>query len=144
MSLFPKNLKILNSGYLTKKSPDASWTPCKEEKNLTGLRNQGPHIGDPLKSISEFVEQERHTTVGVDGDGVVGDEVDDSHHPDLKDMVSSKNKDDLDSDFESDHEWKGLMSKELGEKLAALSCKIDKDQTDLDWIPYKLRPKKGE
>ena len=46
-----------------------------------------------------------------------------------------------DSDFESDHEWKGLTSKELGKRLVEqpVSCKID----DMDGIPPKLQRKKG-
>ena len=44
--------------------------PAKKERNLTGLRNQGPRVVDLLESISEFVEQEQHATVGVDGDDV--------------------------------------------------------------------------
>jgi hypothetical protein len=58
-------------------------------------------------------------------------------------MAGSEQEDEPDSDFESDHEWEGLTSRELGKRLAAQSCEIDKDSTDTDWIPFKLRKKKG-
>jgi len=56
----------------------------------------------------------------------------------LKDLASSEKENEEDSDFESDHEWKGLISLELGKKLVALSCQIDDDDDDEGWIPYKL------
>ncbi len=64
----------------------------------------------------------------------------------IKDLASSEQEDDgdPDSDFESDDEWKGLTSIDLGKRLAALSCKIDDDNEDQDWIPYKLRHRKGK
>ena len=70
----------------------------------------------------------------------------------MKDVASSEREDEQieadESDFESDQEWKGLTSKELGKRLAELLCKIDDDDNDVDWIPPKLRPtrtqKKGE
>ena len=122
-----------------KKSQNGSWTPSKEEKKHNCLRNQPPHNAEPLESISEVVEQVDQHVEDVD----IGD-VDDQNHLDMKDKASSEKEDNSDSDFESDDEWKGLTSEELGKKLAALSCEIDEDQEDLDWIPYKLRPKKGE
>ena len=36
----------------------------KKKINFTSLRNQYPCIVDPLKPISEFVEQEQHASVG--------------------------------------------------------------------------------
>ena len=60
----------------------------------------------------------------------------------MKDVASSEREDEQieadESDFESDQEWKGLTSKELGKRLAELSCKIDDDNNDVDWIPPKL------
>ena len=38
------------------------------------------------------------------------------HQQDMKDLASSEQEGDLDSKFESDDEWKGLTSKELGKK----------------------------
>ena len=62
--------------------------------------------------------------------------------PEMKDVASSEREDEQieadESDFESDQEWKGLTSKELGKRLAELSCKIDDDNNDVDWIPPKL------
>lgn len=62
----------------------------------------------------------------------------------MKDLASSEQEDDPDSDFKSDHEWKGLTSQELGKKLAELSCEIDEDPNDMDWIPFRLRCLKGK
>jgi hypothetical protein len=60
-------------------------------------------------------------------------------------MAGSEQEDDpdSDSDLEFDHEWKGISSRELGKRLAEQSCTIDKDSMDTDWIPFKLRKKKG-
>lgn len=67
---------------------------------------------------------------------------------DMKDLASSdssEQEDGTDSEFdEAEDQWKGLTSTELGKKLAALSCRIDDDDHDHDWIPYKLRPQKKE
>jgi hypothetical protein len=45
---------------------------------------------------------------------------------DLKNMAGSEQEDepDSDSDLGFDHEWKGLISRELGKRLAEQSCAI--------------------
>ncbi|EDR06921.1 uncharacterized protein LACBIDRAFT_328287 [Laccaria bicolor S238N-H82] len=111
--------------------------PVKKKRNISGLWNQAPHTAELLESISEVAEQVDQSVEDVDS-GYANDR----NHLDVKDNASSEKEDDMNSDFESDDEWKGLMSEVLGKKLAALSCEINGDQKDLDWIPYKLRPKK--
>jgi len=125
----------------TKMTPKPKGRPPKKKRNISGLRNQ-PKIStvdNPLSPIFESAEQE----VNGDCDDITG-----NHRlpHDIKDLASSEQEDDgdLDSDFESDDEWKGLTSIDLGKRLAALSCKIDDDDEDQDWIPYKLRRRKGK
>ena len=102
--------------------------PPKKKRNISGLKNQS--------AVSD-----NQTNNNTDGD-----REDDSDQPlkDHKDMAGSEQEDEMDSDFESDHNWKGLLtSRELGKRLAAQSLAIDKDSKDTDWIPFKLRKKKG-
>ena len=106
--------------------------PPKKKRNISGLRNQpAPSTSIPLTPIPESAEQNadryqdsKHVEEGGHG----------QHQQDMKDLASSEQEGDLDSEFESDDEWKGLTSKELGKKLVALSIMI---QTD--WIPYTTK-----
>jgi len=120
-------------------TPKPKGRPPKKKRNISGLRNQPKiyTVDNPLTPIFESAEPE------VDGDC---DDINHSLPHDIKDLASSEQEDDgdLDSDFESDDEWKGLTSIDLGKRLAALSCKIDNDDEDQDWIPYKLRRQKGK
>ena len=100
--------------------------PPKKKRNISGLRNQ------PILSDLSF------TPISESADG----KEDNLPQHDMKDLASSEQEDDSDSEFESDDEWKGLTSIEFGKRLAALSCKIDGDQEDTDWIPYRLRQKR--
>ena len=59
-----------------------------------------------------------------------GNPEDDQPHKDHKHMAGSEQEDESDSDFESDQEWKGLTSQELGKRLAAQFCAIDNDSMD--------------
>ena len=101
--------------------------PPKKRRNISGLKTQSAASDNQTDNNTE------------------GDRGDDSDQPpkNHKDMAGSEQEDESDSDFESDHDWKGATSRELGKRLAAQSCAIDKDSTDTDWIPFKLRKKKG-
>src|SRR5271156_2491141 len=114
--------------------PNAKGRPAKKKRNISGLRNQ-PAASDNLLA-PVFESSEQHTDNDLDADT-------DLHHQEKKDLASSEQEDDLDSEFESDHGWKGLMNIELGKRLARLSYNID-DELDQDWIPYKLRHQKGK
>lgn len=118
--------------------------PAKKKRNISGLKNQPPPAPEPLPTITESVA-EHVTSVLPDISARAtedGDEDEDQLHPGMKDLASSEQEDESDSDFESDEGWKGLTSKDLGKRLAALSCEIDEDEKDLDWIPKNIRPKK--
>lgn len=117
--------------------PKPRGRPPKKKKNISGLRNQPATSSEnQLTPILESVGQD------VDGDQGRGDG--DLPRYDLKDLASSEREEEEDSEFESDYEWKGLTSIEFGKKLAALSSKIDDDQDDTDWIPYRLGRKRGK
>jgi hypothetical protein len=102
--------------------------PPKKKRNISGLKNQSASSEIPTSQ---------------NGNNTDGDKVDDQPPKDLKDMAGSEQEDEPYSDFEPDHEWESITSRELGKRLAAQSCAIDKDSTDTDWIPFKLRKKKG-
>ena len=114
--------------------------PPNKKRNISGLKNQPASSDIRLPPILESAEQNADN---YDTPCPHSDEEEDQHKQDMKDFASSEQEDDLDSEFESDHEWKGLTSTELGKKLAVLSCDID-DTNDADWIPYKLRRQKGK
>ena len=104
--------------------PKPKGWPAKKKRNISGLRNQPKaSTDDPLAPIFESADEE------VDGDC---EDTSIRLPPDVKDLASSEQEDDEDpdSDFESDDKWKGLMSIDLGKKLAAISCKIDDDNED--------------
>lgn len=110
-----------------RKNANKSQKPATQEKrNISELKNQSISTLN-LTPIFESEEQE----------------IDDKYEVnllskyDMKDLASSEQEDNegLDSDFKSDDEWKGLTSIELGKRLAALSCKIDNDDDNQDWIP---------
>ena len=73
-------------------------------------------------------------------DQIVGSdsgEMEDLPRQDTKDMESSEQEDESNSDFESNGgEWTGLTSVEVGKQLAELLCQTDEDPNDMDWIPY--------
>ena len=113
--------------------------PAKKKRNIFGLRNQPAPSTILLESANQNAGDNQPDSDTDDDDG------EDQLPKDLKDMASSEKEEELDSDFESNREWKGLTSQDLGKRLAALSCAIDGDSKDTDWIPYKLRvqQKKG-
>ena len=92
--------------------------PPKKKRNISGLKNQPASSDIQLPPILESAEQnaDNYNTPYPHSDG----EEEDQHKQDMKDLTSSEQEDDLDSEFESDHEWKGLTSTELGKKLAVL------------------------
>jgi hypothetical protein len=115
--------------------------PPKKKRNISGLKNQPSLSEVPLLPTVESASQIADNYEDDDGDNEIED---DPHPPDMKDMASSEQEDNLNSDFESDDEWKGLTSQELGTRLAEMSCEIGDDPTDVDWIPYSLRRRKGK
>ncbi|EDR04366.1 uncharacterized protein LACBIDRAFT_330618 [Laccaria bicolor S238N-H82] len=122
--------------------------PPKKKRNISGLKNQPAPSVIPIPSAigeSAGKNADKHYPSANPGELLPDDEEQDDQPPqDMKDLASSEQEDDPDSDFESDHEWKGLTSRELGKKLAELSCEIDEDPNDMDWIPYRLRRLKGK
>jgi hypothetical protein len=114
--------------------------PPKKKRNISGLRNQPSSSKVPLLPAVESTGQNADNNEDDNG----GNEIkDDPSPPDMKDMASSEQEDNqVDSEFESDDEWEGLTSQELGARLAELSCKIDDDPTNVDWIPNSLRRRK--
>ncbi|KIJ95201.1 hypothetical protein K443DRAFT_683197 [Laccaria amethystina LaAM-08-1] len=114
--------------------------PPKKKRNISGLRNQPSSSKVPFLPAVESTGQNADNNEDDNG----GNEIkDDPSPPDMKDMASSEQEDNqVDSEFESDDEWKGLTSQELGVRLAELSCKIDDDPTNVDWIPNSLRRRK--
>jgi hypothetical protein len=83
-------------------TPKSKGRPPKKKRNISGLKNQ-PKISTVDNPLSKSAEQE------INGD------CDDINHRlphDIKDLASSEQEDNgnLDSDFESDDEWKGLTS----------------------------------
>ena len=99
--------------------------PPKKKQNIMGLRNQ--------PSLSAIAASAPPDGCDSSPDGSVEH---DQQKRDAKDRASSEQEDDDDSDFESDGEWAGLMDTKFGQHLAALAYK--EDQTDTDWIPYRL------
>jgi hypothetical protein len=112
--------------------------PPKKKRNISGLKNQPNPAPNLLPQIPEATELEPALLDLPD----VDNEEELTFQFDMKDLASSEQEDDgTDSEFdEAEEEWKGLTSTELGKKLAVLSCRIDDDNHDHDWIPYKLRP----
>jgi hypothetical protein len=111
--------------------------PPKKKRNISGLKNQSASSASEIP-LSQNTGADNEPDINTDGD-----QGDDQPPNDLKDLAGSEQEDEPDSDFESDHEWKGLTCRELGKRLAAQSCAIDNNSTDTDWIPFKLRKKKG-
>jgi hypothetical protein len=108
--------------------PPRTGRPPKKKRNITGLKNQ-----PSLSTITMLAPPDRCDS---SPDGSVEH---DQQKRDAKDRASSEWEDDGETDFESDGEWVGHMDKKFGQNLAALAYK--EDQTDTDWIPYRLRQK---
>jgi len=118
--------------------------PAKKKRNISGLKNQPAASDIRLTPIPESAEQNANNQKSAQDDSQADHEMeDDQPQQDMKDQASSEQEDNLDSEFESDYEWEGLTSIELGKKLAIQCCKID-DNNDTDWIPYRLRPKRKQ
>ncbi|KJA19534.1 hypothetical protein HYPSUDRAFT_204573 [Hypholoma sublateritium FD-334 SS-4] len=93
-------------------------------------------------SLEPVVESEE--ALEYSDKGQPGPDQEDREHQDIKDKASSEQEDDGDleeSDFESDHEWKGLTSTELAKRLVLLSCRNNGEPDDADWIPPSLQKK---
>ena len=116
--------------------------PPKKKRNLSGLKNQ-PAPSEILVPSAVESADKHHPSANP---GKVPDdkEQDDQPPRDMKDLASSEQEDNPDSDFKSDHEWKGFTSREVRKKMVELSCEIDEDPNDMDWIPYRLRHLKGK
>jgi hypothetical protein len=107
--------------------------PPKKKRNISGLKNQPTPVQNLLPQIPESVLS--------DLPDAVNNKEELEGQFDIKNLASSEQEDGTDFEFdEAGEERKGLTSTELGKKLAALSCKIDDDDDNHDWIPYKLRP----
>jgi hypothetical protein len=90
--------------------------PPKKKRNISGLKNQSGLSESPINQNMQDNLPDNDT----DGDGG-----DDQPPNNLKDMAGSEQEDEPDSDFESDYEWNGLSSRELGKRLASQSCARD-------------------
>jgi len=76
--------------------------PPKKKRNISGLKNQ--------PAVPPLITESAGENVDICQDQDHDRELDDPFPQDMKDITSSEQEDNLDSDFESDHKWKGLTS----------------------------------
>ena len=117
--------------------------PPKKHHNITGLQNNSSSSTVP--SVTSFSQGNRAVTEEDDTLIARSQESDQLPVRNKKDEVSSEvdeSGEETDEEDYAESEWDELDDEDFAERLAEMA--MADDPNDLDWVPPRLRDKKGK
>ena len=122
--------------------PKTRGRPPKKRRNISGLQNNSP--SSTILSVASFSQLEGNQTVAEEDDALIPRSRESDRLPvcNKKDEASSEAEDSGEETDYAEIEWNELDDQNFAKRMAVMA--MADDPNDLDWVPARLRDKKGK